>query len=321
MVSGRPQCIANLLIEHPIVMLDVGARNDTLELPRLADLIVSWGFEPNIEEYQKLISGQTDRFKATGLRSPRYRSNTYLPLALADVEGEVPLYITKGAGAVSLLKPNPRFLERFCDDVWVRNFEVKGGGRVKAITLDRFMVDQRIERLDYVKLDTQGSELNILKASASVTSKISVIKTEVGVFPMYEGQYLFHDVSAFLYDQGFELVDIQVAADCRVRPHHRSRAHGHRQLIWADAIYAKDLFRMDASDLVRFKQGLVLAELGYLDYAESVLKCCTFLSEEQSEVVLSYFARPANLAWRKRVQMLVRRLLGIEISRVVRGGV
>ncbi len=53
-------------------------------------------------------------------------------------------------------------------------------------------------------LDTQGSELLILKGAAGLLSSFSYIKTEVADFEAYEGCCQLEEVSAFLSSHGFK---------------------------------------------------------------------------------------------------------------------
>ena len=56
-----------------------------------------------------------------------------------------------------------------------------------------------------MKLDTQGSELSILKGSVETLKACSLIDIEVEFNPIYAGQGLFCDVDRWLRDNGFVL--------------------------------------------------------------------------------------------------------------------
>lgn len=57
--------------------------------------------------------------------------------------------------------------------------------------------------VDAIKLDTQGSELDILRGASRALSSCTLIEIEVEFNPIYEGQNLFCDVDRFLRDRGF----------------------------------------------------------------------------------------------------------------------
>ena len=55
-----------------------------------------------------------------------------------------------------------------------------------------------MDRVDFIKLDTQGSELDILHGAGSLLDNCSGLQLEVMFSPLYEGQPLFADVDAYL---------------------------------------------------------------------------------------------------------------------------
>ena len=107
--------------------------------------------------------------------------------------------------------------------------------------MESFLVTSGIPHIDLLKLDTQGNELDILKSLGHRINDVQVIKVEVEMVPMYEGQPLFHDVAAYLDSQGFEFVDLVATDPCR-RFHARPDldANSYR-MVWGDAVCASTL--------------------------------------------------------------------------------
>jgi len=62
------------------------------------------GFEPNPVEYQKLVERRTDSMKA-GAREPAFKGRRYFPNGVWSEDVERTLYVTAGAGAVTLTGP------------------------------------------------------------------------------------------------------------------------------------------------------------------------------------------------------------------------
>lgn len=77
---------------------------------------------------------------------------------------------------------------------------------VKTTTLDDWGVENGVQKIDVLKLDIQGNELNVMMASPKLMSTVKVIVTEVEFVEAYGGQYLFEDVQNWLENLGFELV-------------------------------------------------------------------------------------------------------------------
>ncbi len=94
------------------------------------------------------------------------------------------------------------------------------GGRslVETLTLDTVTLDQVIAREagavpppNFLSLDTQGSELEILQGGAAcIDEHVVAVMTEVEFVPLYQGQPLFGDIAAWLAERGFELASLEI---------------------------------------------------------------------------------------------------------------
>lgn len=106
--------------------------------------------------------------------------------------------------------------------------ESKSRIEIDTITLDQFAMENKISKIDILKFDIQGGELNALKGAQRMLSegRISLIYTEVSFMKIYEGQPFYHDISAFLYSNRFELINI-------FNPWYIDG-----RLAWADALFA-----------------------------------------------------------------------------------
>ena len=61
---------------------------------------------------------------------------------------------------------------------------------------------------DLIKLDVQGSEIDILKGGLAVLTKAQAVIAEVSILRYNEGSPLLADVVRFMDNQCFQLVDI-----------------------------------------------------------------------------------------------------------------
>jgi 2-O-methyltransferase len=75
----------------------------------------------------------------------------------------------------------------------------------KGITLGSLLAREGIDvrRFDALILDTQGSELRILKGAASLLSNFRFVKVEVPNFESYRGCCQIDELSAFMVSNGF----------------------------------------------------------------------------------------------------------------------
>ncbi len=74
---------------------------------------------------------------------------------------------------------------------------------VQVTTLDQWARDNQVDHVDFLWLDTQGSEGHILKASPAILKTVKAIKTEYSEKPFYEGTMCFQEYCKFLHAQGF----------------------------------------------------------------------------------------------------------------------
>src|SRR5712692_8360225 len=128
-----------------------------------------------------------------------------LPYCLGQHNRPGKIFITKNAYASSNLEPNPDYSNYYC--------ELHLTGEVDGVMLQNAVRDVDIRALDsimeageapdglqpdFLSLDTQGSELNILKGGERTFHDHSVaLATEIEFHPMYQGQALFSDIFDF----------------------------------------------------------------------------------------------------------------------------
>lgn len=274
-----------------IQCVDAGARNGTFELSDLAPLVDVLGFEPNPEEYRKLVSGDTDLARATGHRSPEYHSISYSDAGLHDREGEADLFVTRGPGACSVLSPNQEAVARFqsmLDGVapFAPTFDVMRKEKVRVASLAHVAGEKGIAHIDYLKLDTQGNEFEILQGAADLlqSGKVAVIKTEVEFMPLYRGQKLFSDIDLYLRSFGFDLLDIVFTREHRLTSHRVSPPGDKGTLFYGDAVYAYACERWK-DPRAALRQAFVLGSLGYKSLALRVAEQAAGLGPAEIEAL------------------------------------
>lgn len=178
-------------LDRDLVIVDVGCRwgfSDawTQLLPR-AQL---FGFDPDEEECERL------RLLYQG------RNVTLVSRALADAPGDRVLYLTQNPGCSSLYRPDPRLTSAFPELACASQV---GTSTIEVTTLDLWSATTGTDVIDFIKLDTQGSELDILRGGINVLRTVRALEIEVEFNPIYENQPLFNDVDRFLREQGFML--------------------------------------------------------------------------------------------------------------------
>src|SRR4029078_7492374 len=64
----------------------------------------------------------------------------------------------------------------------------------------------RITDVDVLKLDTQGTEFEILASSSRVLEHVLLVETEVEFVELYKGQKLAFDFEKAMHEKGFEIL-------------------------------------------------------------------------------------------------------------------
>jgi hypothetical protein len=181
------------------------------------------------------------------------------PIFLGDGEEHV-FYTTRWPGCSSLLEPNPAIIDRFagigCESP-EGNFHVIDKRVVKTERLDDF----DLPPIDFVKLDTQGSELMIVQDGVEVISNALMIESEVEFLPVYKNQPLFADVASWMNDctpfQFHRFVDLGSRSILPL--HQRSPYQGTSQLMWADAVWTVDIRQIEHRTDVDLRKLAILA--------------------------------------------------------------
>ncbi|HEY9644557.1 MAG TPA: FkbM family methyltransferase [Coleofasciculaceae cyanobacterium] len=201
----------------------------------------------------------------------------HIPLALSDRIGESTLYVTRAPMCSSLYPPNEPYLERFADliELVATDFTIA----LETTTLDNFCQQEGIATIDFLQIDVQGADLNVLKGANQMLQTVLAVQVEVEFSHLYQGQPLFADVDTFMRSQDFTLFDLTHSRQVRARsPIHTSHHPG--QLLWGDAYYFCDLIRQpemahSQTPAQILKLACLADALEFSDYALELLEYLT----------------------------------------------
>lgn len=75
-------------------------------------------------------------------------------------------------------------------------------------TLDSLVTEKKLELPEFIKIDTQGSEVDILKGSTNTLKNTKVILLEISLHEYNKGSPLLHDVIIYMNSIGYIMFDI-----------------------------------------------------------------------------------------------------------------
>jgi FkbM family methyltransferase len=220
---------ASLAMDAGLKAVDIGGRGSAMpHLISLAEAIDYYICEPDREEAERLREDLP--------RRAAWRSVTVIPEAIASGTGERTLFVTRSPGMSSLREPDPDVSNRFCLG---SRFRVVNTVGVPTMTLDGAANQYGFHDACFLKLDTQGTELEILQSGRSLVERSVVgIYVEALFHPFYRGQSLFSDVDSYLRRCGFTLFSLNRTMLRRSR--YRDEMYSRRMIAWAHCFYLRE---------------------------------------------------------------------------------
>ena len=173
--------LKEFLPEHPLVV-DVGANIGQFNFFARhylgARRVVS--VEPVRESYQLLLQNATVAADC-------------LCLAVSDRQGELLFHVAQESTQLSsyLAQDDAQYRESYA---------------VPARTLDAIADELGVQRVDLLKIDTEGSEFDVLKSGVQLLSRTDLVLVEMSVFRKSAGN-LFR-IGSFLEEHGFALLEL-----------------------------------------------------------------------------------------------------------------
>lgn len=207
------------------------------------------GFEPQIEALARLENA----------KGPRER---YLPYVLGNGSART-LNICELEGMTSLLKPDPTHLALF------NLFPTWGIVKSQVPVTTRKLDDvAEITHLDFLKLDVQGAEHEVLVHGRDKLKEAVVVQTEVSFVPLYQGQPVFGEIDLLLREMGFLPHCVTGTKIWPISPMVVGDApnRGIRQLLETDMVYVRDFSRPQNMSAEQWKHLALVAHHCYGSY-------------------------------------------------------
>ncbi|MHB1198217.1 MAG: FkbM family methyltransferase [Polaromonas sp.] len=157
------------------------------------------GFEGLIFSFEP-VSKYVSILKAKSVSDAKWR---IFDFALGNADDVATINVTKSPGLNSFLEPRTDAVQGF----WSAD-AVSGTEQVRIRVLDGIFQGLRSEHgfsAPYLKLDTQGFDLEVLKGASHSLSQFRALQTEASIKPLYQGMPDYQDVIEYLAKADFEL--------------------------------------------------------------------------------------------------------------------
>jgi FkbM family methyltransferase len=186
-------------VADPLVIVDGGAHDGVVARQFVAALgragvarpgVQVHAFEPNQDLHAQLRQSLRDVPGAAHVA------------ALAAASGDVDLIVNRSPMTSSVL-PRGALCERYFEELT----RPQATRRVPAVALDDWFARSGLARVDLLKLDLQGYELEALRGAEELLRRgVACVYLEVHLTPgLYEGAAVFADIDAYLRGRGYRL--------------------------------------------------------------------------------------------------------------------
>lgn len=275
----------------PLVIYDAGAAGEIYPIynDSTAGCWIAHGFEPVLASYEKLAE--------------RYAGRKHVKLhhvALSDRSGTTTLHVHKKVPTYSSLNRNS--LVSDSPDADVEEVEIR------CARLDDLQQSSDLPAPDFIKLDTEGTEYQILRgAGALLKQDCLAVVSEIKFISFSDDTTQFSDLDRLLRDCGFILFDIQTSRSSRSVG---ARFGGKKGPIdSAYVLYFRDFYALYADrlsgnpNLARSKLLKILALVVrylYLDYAVELIdfgREKNLLTPFEARNLLKLYAGTTDCAW------------------------
>lgn len=260
---------------------DVGASKKPLRpLAKNCNLVRMFGFEPNLIEAEK---SENDWGKLN------WKELEILRVALGPQSGDINLNFTKDPGWSSIYLPNDNLISKFMSSA---NIEIIGNSIIQVKSGEDLINNKSVPYPDFIKIDTQGSELGVLKGLGefAMTSLLGAyVETEFQ--PLYLNQPLFDDVMSFLKHYAIFPVALRTASFGLKKSEIRRTRY---TTLFSHTLFLRNPWDSSLSESQKIKLGMLYNIFGFLDISHEIFMNHCQLNHEQKKSINQWINKQAK---------------------------
>ena len=139
----------------------------------------------------------------------RLRNFVVLPFAIAERDGTADFHINAYEASSSLLPADEGGVKRWITE---QEFKVIGSVTVPTMRLDTFMDKAGLDSVDFLKVDAQGLDLEVVKSAGDRLRNVAKVQLEATMVPyrQYEGAPDKSAIVEYMESKGFRLTDEEI---------------------------------------------------------------------------------------------------------------
>lgn len=190
----------------------------------------------------KIYAFDIDKNECEKLNKSAKKGLEFYPFALGKKNEIRKFYVTNKPECSSLYKPNEKLLKLYNNLSGAFLKDIKD---IQTITLDEFCEKEKIKYLDFIKIDVQGAELDVLQGAKKSLENILCIITEVEFIDHYIDQPLYGDICSYLSNNDLMFQKFLGVGGRTLHPIIlKNNINFATQHIWSDAVFIKNVLKI-----------------------------------------------------------------------------
>ena len=81
--------------------------------------------------------------------------------------------------------------------------------KIKVKRLDTFIIENNIEHINLIKIDTQGHDLNVVKSLGNFINIVDTIMLECQIKNLYKNSFTKDEIILYMKNNNFDLIDVK----------------------------------------------------------------------------------------------------------------